>query len=170
MLCGEPVPALRSLQCSSLNLMLASGSDTRWRLLERAGLQFQRDVPRIDESAVVNALASEGESPRSIAIALAELKAKRIAHRHPSALTLGCDQVLEFDGKVVQKSRSIEEALSTLKMLRGNSHQLHSAAVAHEGMMPVWRHVSSVRLVMRICPMDLLSPILRVRGVEYWIA
>ncbi len=132
-----------------LHLVLASGSETRRKLLARAGLSFEWQAPRIDEDSFVDSLVSEAETPRSIAAALAEMKARRIGQKHPAALTFGCDQVLDLDGKVVRKSRSMEEALSTLKSLQGTSHWLHSAAVAFEGATPVWRHVSSANLQMR---------------------
>ena len=149
MQCGEPVRASARKRGSSPKLVLASGSETRRRMFENAGLRFQWETPRIDESAVAEALAREGEKPRNIAMALAELKAMRIGQKFPNALTLGCDQVLEFDGTIVQKACSIDEARSVLKMLRGKSHQLHSSAVAYEGMGPIWRHTSSARLAMR---------------------
>ncbi|MDE0307743.1 MAG: Maf family protein [Albidovulum sp.] len=147
--CGEKSSSRSGIRDDTVQFVLASGSTTRRSLLGNAGLAFKCEKPRIDEAAAGNALASEGEEPRDIASALAELKARRIGQKHPDVLTLGCDQVLDFEGRVVGKSRSLEEARSTLKRLRGKRHKLHSAAVVYENLKPVWRHVSTANLAMR---------------------
>lgn len=133
----------------SQTIILASGSEIRAQLLRNAGLDFQTVTARIDEPAVMSALVAEAASPRDIADTLAELKARKVAVRHPGALVIGCDQVLAFGRDIYAKPDSPETALSHLKALRGQSHQLLSAAVIYEDDQPVWRHVGVVRLQMR---------------------
>ena len=58
-----------------VNLMLASGSASRRRMLEAAGLAFEVDAPRVDEEAAKASLRADGLKPRDQADALAELKA-----------------------------------------------------------------------------------------------
>lgn len=133
----------------SQTIILASGSEIRAQLLRNAGLDFQTVTARIDEPAVMSALVAEAASPRDIADTLAELKARKVAVKHPGALVIGCDQVLAFGRDIYAKPDSPETALSHLKALRGQSHQLLSAAVIYEDDQPVWRHVGVVRLQMR---------------------
>lgn len=130
-------------------LVLASGSEIRASLLRAAGLDFDTDLPRIDEESMKASLSAEGASPRDIADALAEAKARKVSGRRPEDLVLGCDQVLDLSGKILSKPATPEAACAQLAALSGQRHMLHSAVVAHEGAAPVWRHVATVRLVMR---------------------
>jgi septum formation protein len=132
-------------------IILASRSEIRRRLLVNAGIPVEVIVPRVDEDSVKEALLAEGTPPRDIADALAELKAARVAERRPDALVIGCDQVLEVDGRLLSKPASPEEARSQLAALNGRRHRLLSAAVVYEEARPVWRHVGEVRLTMRTC-------------------
>ena len=130
-------------------LVLASGSGIRRQMLENAGVSFEVSLPRVDEDAVRQSLLAEGASARDIADALAELKARKVSTRMPGALVLGCDQVLSFDGQIIAKPTSREQAEQQLRQLRGAGHQLLSAAVICENGQPIWRFVGTVRLQMR---------------------
>jgi septum formation protein len=129
--------------------ILASGSSVRAQLMSQAGLAFEVVKPRIDEDMVREALLSEGASPRDLADALAEMKALRVSEKHPEALVIGCDQVLDLAGKILSKPASREEARTQLLELRGKRHSLLSAVVICEGGKPIWRHVGQVRLMVR---------------------
>ncbi|HAC49631.1 MAG TPA: septum formation protein Maf, partial [Sulfitobacter sp.] len=87
--------------------------------------------------------------PRDIADTLAEMKARKVSEKHPGALVLGCDQVLEHRGEMLHKPRDRGEAIAQLHQLRGDRHSLLSAAVLYEDGEPLWRHVGQVRLRMR---------------------
>jgi septum formation protein len=131
------------------DLVLASGSKIRAQMLESAGLIFRIESPRVDEEMIKAALEAEGASPRDMADALAEAKARKIAQKSHDSLVLGCDQVLSFEGRVFSKPESLDHAREQLMMLRGKPHQLLSAAVLYEKGEPVWRHVAPARLTMR---------------------
>ncbi|WP_417677998.1 Maf family protein [Pseudodonghicola sp.] len=133
----------------SVPFLLASGSHIRAELLRNAGLEITVQPARVDEEAVKQALLAEAAPPRDVADALAELKARKISEKHPGALVLGCDQVLEFDGQLISKPESPDQALAQLKAMRGKRHKLLSAAVICRNGQPEWRHVGQVRLVMR---------------------
>ena len=90
-----------------------------------------------------------GAPPRDIADALAEAKALRGSAKSPGALVVGCDQVLDFEGQLLSKPASIEEARAQLLALRNKRHTLYSAAVICEDGKPIWRHIGQVRLFMR---------------------
>jgi septum formation protein len=130
-------------------LILASGSEIRRLLLERAGVPVETYPARVDETSMRAALEAEGASPRDVADALADMKARRVAEKHPGRLVLGCDQVLARDREIFGKPETVEEAASQLRALRGRGHQLLSAAVIYDSGKPVWRHVSVARLHMR---------------------
>jgi len=130
-------------------LILASASEIRQTLLRQAGIPFKAHAARIDEATITAAMSNEGGTARDIADALAEFKARKIAAKHPDAMVIGCDQVLEFRGNLLSKPTGLEDAISQLIMLRGQQHKLLSAIVVYENGEPVWRHVGQVRLLMR---------------------
>ncbi|EBA14134.1 Maf family protein [Roseobacter sp. CCS2] len=130
-------------------IILASGSEIRAQLLRNAGLDFTVSVARVDEDAIRASLQTEQASPRDIADTLAELKAQRVAARHLGALVIGCDQILALGQDIYSKPQTPDDALSQLKSLRGQKHQLLSAAVVYGDGKPLWRHVGVVRLLMR---------------------
>ena len=130
-------------------LILASGSSIRAQLLTQAGLAFEVVRPRVDEEMVRDALLSEGASPRDLADALAEMKSLRVSEKHPAALVIGCDQVLDLQGKVLSKPESRDAARAQLMDLRGKRHSLLSGVVICEGGKPIWRHIGQVRLMVR---------------------
>jgi septum formation protein len=130
-------------------LILASGSTIRADLLRQANVPFDVIVPRVDEEAVRAALDAEGASPRDVADTLAEIKALKVSEKHPGAIVLGCDQVLDHRGTILAKPETPAEAIEQLRSLRNDRHQLLSAAVACENGKPVWRHVGTVRLTVR---------------------
>lgn len=133
----------------SRTLLLASASATRLALLQNAGLAITALPVRIDEETIRLALEAEGADPRDVADALAEMKARKLAEKRPEALVLGCDQVLEFDRRVFGKPRDQSEALTQLRMFRGQSHRLLSALVVYDQGKPVWRHMGRADLKMR---------------------
>jgi septum formation protein len=130
-------------------LVLASASPTRARLLRAAGVPFEVDAAAVDEAEARRSLEAEGANAGEIAVALAELKARRVSARHPGALVLGADQVLECDGERFDKPAGIEEARAQLRALSGRAHSLHSGAVVLRDGITLWQTVGRARLVMR---------------------
>jgi nucleoside triphosphate pyrophosphatase len=130
-------------------IILASGSRIRAELLTNAGLTFSVQRPQVDEGQVKKSLLNRDLSPQSIAEELAQSKAHEISESIPQALVIGCDQVLEFDGRMISKPQSRENALQQLMAMRGRSHWLLSAVVLCQSGRPLWRHTGRVRMEMR---------------------
>ena len=129
-------------------LILASASGARQEMLIKAGVPHEVAPARIDESAIRDALLAERAGARDIADALAEQKARRVSARHPGALVLGADQVLEHGGDILSKPGDTAAARAQLARLRGDSHRLFSAAVICRDGQPLWRHVGRADLRM----------------------
>jgi septum formation protein len=132
-----------------MSIILASGSETRAHMLQQAGVGFDIIVPRIDEQMIKESLLADGATPRDIADALAEAKARKIAQKHHDAFVIGCDQVLDFQGKLLSKPQSPAGAIQQITTMRGERHMLLSAAVIYHEGKPIWRHIGQVRLRMR---------------------
>lgn len=118
-------------------------------MLEAAGVPFTVVAPNVDEALMKDVLSGGGADAPTIAHALAEAKAVAISERHRHALVLGSDQILVCGGKVFSKALDEGEARATLRALRGQEHELVSAAVmACEGK-PIWQRTDIARLTMR---------------------
>lgn len=130
-------------------LILASSSSIRATLLRNAGLDIRVEPARIDEDALRDSLLADGAHAHDIADTLAEHKALRIARRNPQSLVLGCDQILECDGRLYAKPATPDEAREQLRSLSARTHSLHTAAVLYAQGQPVWRHVATPRLTFR---------------------
>jgi septum formation protein len=145
-------------------LVLASTSAIRRALFFRAGVAVECVAPRVDEDSLKQSLNAEGVRPRDVADALAEAKARKIADRFPDAMVIGCDQVLDLDGRILSKPATLAEAEAQLRMLRGRTHKLYSAAVIFEAGKPVWRHIADARLTMRPFSDGFLAAYLEQQG------
>lgn len=129
-------------------LILASSSAIRRKMLEDAGLEFTAQAARVDEETIRAGLAADGVSPRDQADALAEAKAVKLSARHPEAMAIGCDQILDFEGAVFSKPRARAELKDQLRQLSGSRHRLFSAVVIAEAGKPTWRHIGQADLFM----------------------
>jgi len=134
------------------NLVLASASEIRAQLLRGAGLRAEVYPARIDEAELRANLHANAATPRDIASALADQKARQVSEHFPGALVLGADQVLALDDTVLGKPASPVDAVAQLTALSGRSHFLLSALAVFQGGQPLWRHVGTARLTMHPLP------------------
>lgn len=149
---------------SAERLILASRSAARRAMLTDAGVTFGLEDAGVDEDAIKVAMADA--SPGALAVELACAKALAVSRRDPDVWVLGADQTLAFDGGLVSKAKSLDEAKSRLKTMRGRSHQLHSgAALATKGQI-VWSGVDTVQMKMRDFSDAFLDAYLAVEGEE----
>jgi septum formation protein len=130
-------------------LILASGSESRKRMLEAAGIVFETVIPAVNEEETKAALITKKAAPREIAAALAELKAMTVSKRRPDATVLGADQLLVCDGTFYDKAKDLESAKRILRDLRKRKHELVTVATLIKSSAVLWRHVDTAQLWMR---------------------
>ncbi|WP_077968520.1 Maf-like protein [Ensifer adhaerens] len=131
------------------SLVLASASPFRRALLENAGLAFEAKAAKIDERALEKPLEDAGAAPETVALALAEAKARDVGRHFAGALVIGSDQTMSLDTRVYHKPKDMAEAAQHLLSLSGRTHRLNSAIVLLRGDEVVWRHVSSAHMTVR---------------------
>ncbi|KAL1522416.1 hypothetical protein AB1Y20_017406 [Prymnesium parvum] len=103
---------MKSLSAAASSLLvLGSGSSTRKLILSEMGLQFEVHKPDIDEKAIRYA------DPVELVLALGKAKAAALLHGPQSAdfaarsaFLLTGDQVVVWDGQILEKPESEEEA------------------------------------------------------------
>jgi nucleoside triphosphate pyrophosphatase len=128
-------------------LVLASASPFRRRMLEAAGLSFRVLPAEVDEAHIRQRMPAGDLA--YVAQILAQAKAMAVSQAQPPALVIGADQVLAFGDRLFNKPKNVDEARAQLKELRGHAHQLHSAAALAQAGTILWSHVETARLAMR---------------------
>lgn len=136
-------------EAENTSLILASGSMARRQMMEDAGLHFSSIPADIDESAIIDRLHEQKVSLSDIALDLSKEKALAVALQNPTSLVIGSDQILEFEGQILTKASSAEEARSKLNMLKGKTHKLISAVSIAQGGNVLWHNISEATLTMR---------------------
>ncbi len=145
-------------------IVLASKSPARTAVLRAAGVPFETHVAGVDEGAVKAGLLAEGQGPREVADALAELKAIKVSRARPGDLVIGADQTLDLAGELFDKVETLAEARERLQLLRGKTHKLHSAVVVARGGEVIWREVPPAKLTMRDFSDAFIDSYLAARG------
>ncbi len=133
----------------SAPLILASASAIRRTILNNAGLDLTVDPAAIDEAAVKTEKRALGLPVESVAIELAARKASAVAARHPGALVIGADQILEVGGDWLNKPADRAAAERQLVSLSGRTHRLISGAAVVQDGQEIWRHADTVTMHMR---------------------
>lgn len=99
-------------------LVLASASPTRLALLRGAGLDPKVIVSGVDESEF------QADTPAALVALLARAKADTVAARLDRGLVIGCDSMLDLDGRALGKPGSAEEATALWREMSGRTGTL----------------------------------------------
>ena len=106
-------------------IVLASASPSRKRLLESIGIESDIKVSGVDEETP-ELLALK---PSELVIALAILKAHTVRQNFPeltNSLIIGCDSTFEFQGESLGKPGTPELAIERAHLLSGKTGYLHT--------------------------------------------
>ena len=136
-----------SLWLADQPLMLASKSVVRGAILRAAGLPVEVTPADIDERAIER--GSAAGDPGAVAALLALEKARAIAARLPGRVVLGADQTLALGERRFSKPVDRESARAQLKLLRGQTHELHTAIALVRESAILFEHRDVARLTMR---------------------
>ena len=98
-----------------IELVLASSSPFRQRLLGQLSVEFRTLDPDIDESPLPN------ETPHTLVQRLSIAKARAVLSKAPSALIIGSDQVAVHRGAIVGKPRGHADAVAQLLSSSGKT-------------------------------------------------
>jgi len=145
------------------DLVLASASSIRAKILHDAGLGYRCYPVAIDEESVRASASAEAVPVGDIAVMLAEMKAAAAVQRQalesdPSpAFVLGCDQILACDEVIYSKPQDHAMAKAQLMALSGKTHQLFSAAVLYREGERIWHHLAIAKITMRRLDEDFID-------------
>ncbi len=102
-------------------LLLASTSPARIKLLTQLQVPFRAIAPNVDE------LVDPALDVKQTVAQLAERKAKAVLSRFPNALVVGSDQLVSFEGKALGKPANRDAARQQLLAFSGKQHHILTA-------------------------------------------
>jgi len=121
----------------------------RGDILRGAGVVFVTDPSTVDEAPIKQRCRKDRLDAGQAAMTLAQAKAAEVAARHPGALVIGADQILECGGRWFDKPENPDAARQTLISLRGRRHKLVNAVTVIRDGEFLWRHTETATLTMR---------------------
>ncbi len=129
-------------------LVLASKSFARRTMLSAAGIPVEIIPGQIDERAVEERLEGDRD-PDEVALLLSWEKASAVSFKSPSRLVVGADQTLAMGKRRFHKPANVDDARAQLRVLRGQTHMLHSAVTLVQDGSVLFKVVDTARLQMR---------------------
>lgn len=102
-------------------IILASASPRRRELMMQAGYEFEIQVSHKEETYI-------SETPDEIVKELALLKARDIAEQNEARdlVVIGADTVVAYQGAILGKPKSKEDAFAMIQSFQGDKHQVYT--------------------------------------------
>ncbi|NBP60545.1 MAG: septum formation protein Maf [Proteobacteria bacterium] len=148
------------------NIILASASGIRLKILNEFGFNVKVEIANIDEDEIKNSLLAEKFTSFDISRALAETKAKKISSKINDQIVLGADQVLDLEGKIFNKPENMELAVNLLNRLSGKKHSLYSSICLSKNGSTIWMHTEQTVLKMKKLSDSFIKDYLKKIGLE----
>jgi len=121
-----------------VDLVLASTSRYRRELLARLAPRFRTLAPDANETA------EAGESAATLALRLAQAKARAVATQCANAIVIGSDQAATLDGAILGKPGNIERAQAQLAAASGREVIFHTAVCLIDSRLARPREFSAI--------------------------
>lgn len=108
-----------------MEIILASESPRRRELLKLIMPEFSVQAAHTVE------VENPGELPEHLVVRLAEEKAKAVFLQNPQSVVMGCDTVVDLNGKALGKPANQAQASKMLQGLSGQSHRVHTGVCVY---------------------------------------
>ena len=129
--------------------ILASSSKSRFKILQTVGLDFKSKKPTCDEELLKKKLNNKKTKPLYLAKSLAKEKAKSVAKKYKNKTVIGCDTIIIFNNKLLNKAKNKAEAFLKIKKLNGKKHKIISVISVFKNGKEVWSHSQSSTVKIR---------------------
>ena len=130
-------------------IILASKSKVRKKILEDNKIRCRVEPSNVDEDNIKESLIKEKASPEIISKNLAELKANKISQKFINEIVIGADSVIDLEGEIISKPNDRNEALKILQKINGKTHQLISSVCISRGGSMMWNYTDKASLTMK---------------------
>ena len=150
-------------------IILASKSEVRRKILEENGIKCIVEPPNIDENLIKESLLKENITSELISKNLAELKANKISQKKSEKLVLGVDSIIDLDGKIISKPLNRNDAFNILRKLNGKKHQLISSVCISKNGSMIWNYTDVANLTMKkMTNEELKSYLIKIKDKELY--
>jgi len=106
----------------NINLILASSSPQRLKLLKQIGIVPDKVVP-----AKIEEKPSKSEKPRDFVIRMSKEKSLNVSNQYKDSYVLSGDTIVAIGRRIIGKPSNKAEAENYLKLLSGRRHRVLSA-------------------------------------------
>ena len=130
-------------------IILASKSVVRKKILEENGIKCIVEPSNIDENLIKESLLKENVTSELISKNLAELKANKISKKKSEKLVLGADSIIDLEGEIISKPLNRNDAFNILRKLNGKKHQLISSVCISKNGSMIWNYTDAANLTMK---------------------
>ena len=130
-------------------IILASKSAVRKKILEENGIKCIVEPSNIDENLIKESLLKENVTSELISKNLAELKANKVSQKKSEKLVLGADSIIDLEGEIISKPLNRNDAFNILKKLNGKKHQLISSVCISKNGSMIWNYTDAANLTMK---------------------
>ena len=150
-------------------IILASKSLVRKKILEENGIKCIIEPSNIDEDLIKESLLKENVNPKLISKNLAELKANKVSQKKNENLVLGADSIINLKEKIISKPSNRDEALAILQKLNGQKHQLISSVCISKNGSMIWNYTDIAVLTMKqMNNQELKSYLVKIKDKELY--
>ncbi len=150
-------------------IILASKSLVRKKILEENGIKCIIEPSNIDEDLIKESLLKENANPKLISKNLAELKANKVSGKKNGNLVLGADSIINLNEEIISKPTNRKEALLILKKLNGQKHQLISSVCISKNGSMIWNYTDVAILTMKqMSNQELKSYLTKIKDKELY--
>ncbi len=129
------------------DIILASKSETRIRLLTNAGINFKAVAHGVDEDEIK--LSMNSCTPEEVVVKLAETKALKPSISNLDHFVIGSDQGLDLNGELINKAKDKDEAKAQLIKMSGIAHTLITVTTVAQNNRIIWKYIDRSKMKMR---------------------
>ena len=129
--------------------ILASSSKSRYKILKQNNLNFLKKKPTCNEELIKKKLNKKNKTPIQIVKHLAKEKAKSVSINNTKQLVVGCDTIIIFHNKIINKTINFKTAQKKLKKLAGKEHDIISAVSIFKNKKQIWSCTQTTKVKIR---------------------
>jgi len=130
--------------------ILASSSNSRYKILKHSGFSFIKIPPETDEEKIKKQI-TEKKKPAFIAKKLSYEKAKSISikKKYFYHTVIGCDTLIYIGDQIFDKAKNISEAKKKLAILSGKKHKIVSGVTIFNQGKKIYQFSETTQVKIR---------------------
>ena len=132
-------------------IILASSSTSRFKILKNAGVVFVQKNPKVDENKIKLKIKQKYSNPQVFVKKLSFEKSLSISKlkKYKNNYVIGCDTIVYFDNKIFDKAKNMKEAYKKIEKLSGKQHKIISGTTICLGGRKIWQCSETSLISMR---------------------